>query len=308
MLILFFVGLLFFSPINANAGEGAQREYLQLGPGFSDQIFSGKESRSKENASIPYQDALLYNQRGERLLRMEPRIIGGTPAPDQGFPWQVSIGISGMPFDQGHFCGGSLIDINWVLTAAHCITKSPELMQIKYGSNYLSQGGKVLQVKEILVHEGWNPKTFENDIALIRLKDSASGTPIEPISDKEVDLFSPGVIGIATGWGLTSEGGKISNTLQEVGLIVQSNPICNSPASYGGQIKDGMFCAGFVAGGKDSCQGDSGGPLVVSNKKGGFLLAGIVSWGDGCAQRNKYGIYTRVSHYYTWIKEKMKKI
>lgn len=233
----------------------------------------------------------------------KPRIIGGMPASDQGYPWQVSIGKNDLPFNEGHFCGGALIDVNWVLTAAHCVIGAPDSMQIKYGSNYLSQGGKILQVRKAIVHEGWNRKTNENDIALIRLENPVpSDIVIKPFANKE-DLS--GEISIATGWGLTSEGGHISNILQEVGLMIVSNSVCNSPLSYGGNIKEGMLCAGFIDGGKDSCQGDSGGPLVVTNKKGGFLLAGIVSWGEGCARPRKYGIYTRVSYYYTWIEEKI---
>ena len=94
-------------------------------------------------------------------------------------------------------------------------------------------------------------------------------------------------------------------TRRRVGLEIVSNESCNAPSAYAGGITSGMLCAGFRAGGKDSCQGDSGGPLVVSDGSGGFYQAGVVSWGEGCGTPNKYGVYTRVSSYQTWIADQM---
>ena len=93
--------------------------------------------------------------------------------------------------------------------------------------------------------------------------------------------------------------------MRRVGLEIVSNEACNAPSAYAGGITSGMLCAGFRAGGKDSCQGDSGGPLVVSDGSGGFYQAGVVSWGEGCGTPNKYGVYTRVSSYQTWIADQM---
>jgi secreted trypsin-like serine protease len=95
----------------------------------------------------------------------------------------------------------------------------------------------------------------------------------------------------------------IPNALMEVTLPAVSNARCNKPASYDGKIKNMMFCAGRKEGGPDSCQGDSGGPATVTTPTG-LKLAGIVSWGDGCGFPNKYGVYTRVSAFTSWVEQK----
>lgn len=97
-----------------------------------------------------------------------------------------------------------------------------------------------------------------------------------------------------SGWGATSEGGPGSATLLAVYKPVVSNAACN--AAYNGGITDGMICAGVPEGGRDACQGDSGGPLTAGN-----IVIGIVSWGQGCARPNFFGVYARVAHYRNWI-------
>ena len=156
-----------------------------------------------------------------------------------------------------------------------------------------------------MVHEKWVPASFDFDVALLRTSQSVKTTPIKLVNRIESSiLVSPGVLGTISGWGLTREGGTISDVLQHVGVQVTSNEICNNPTAYGGQITDRMLCAGFATGGKDSCQGDSGGPFVVFDGMGGYALAGIVSWGEGCARPNKFGVYTRVSSVADWINQK----
>ena len=102
-----------------------------------------------------------------------------------------------------------------------------------------------------------------------------------------------------TGWGKTEEG-TLSATLCKTTVPYVTNAECNTPGSYDGAIRTGMLCAGFREGGTDACGGDSGGPLVWHSPSG-TILAGVVSWGVGCAQANKYGVYTRVSAYRDWI-------
>lgn len=111
-----------------------------------------------------------------------------------------------------------------------------------------------------------------------------------------------------TGWGTTSEGGSLSNILQEVTVKYYSQESCK--AIYKSAVTDSIMCAGIPEGGKDACQGDSGGPLVISTSTSSsnknqsstaLLLVGVVSWGIGCAEPNFPGVYTRTSHFADWI-------
>jgi secreted trypsin-like serine protease len=95
-------------------------------------------------------------------------------------------------------------------------------------------------------------------------------------------------------------GGSTSDLLRKVEIPIVANGVCNSPQSYAGRISENMICAGHTEGGKDSCQGDSGGPLIV-RKGTGFVLAGVVSWGRGCALADFYGVYARAARYRDWI-------
>jgi secreted trypsin-like serine protease len=156
------------------------------------------------------------------------------------------------------------------------------------------------------VHPDWNSTTYENDVALISLETPAqAATPIRLIDPaQDGALFHDGVLAVVAGWGRTKERGQISDALRHVGVQIVSNETCNALSAYGGQIKDMMFCAGFIEGGRDSCQGDSGGPLMAFDGRGSYVLAGVVSWGEGCARKNKYGVYTRLTKLLDWVKEK----
>jgi secreted trypsin-like serine protease len=101
-----------------------------------------------------------------------------------------------------------------------------------------------------------------------------------------------------TGWGRIKEGGAPAHRLLIAPVPYVANDVCNRPESYHGTIKPSMLCAGGK--GKDACQGDSGGPLVLRTEDGPILI-GVVSFGDGCARALKYGVYTRVSSFRSWI-------
>jgi secreted trypsin-like serine protease len=278
----------------------------RLGPLPRDQVSSGRSLAGKA-LPTPYDDALNYEKNRGRLF--EGRIVGGMPAPVGAYPWTVAIGLANQPMSLGQFCGGSLIAKQWVLTAAHCVDgiQSADRITIKQGSNFLSSGGQLVAVTEIIVHPQWNRARYENDIALLRLGPTpVESVPVHLLQQTVADeLFGTGVLAIVAGWGLTAENGAPSDVLRHVGVEVVANDTCNGPQSYPGQIAATMVCAGFVAGQKDSCQGDSGGPLMVFDRKGSYFLAGIVSWGDGCARGGKYGVYTRVAQYADWVAQKV---
>ncbi|MCB0223698.1 MAG: trypsin-like serine protease [Anaerolineae bacterium] len=231
----------------------------------------------------------------------QPAIVGGQPADPHEYPWQALV-----LFD-GYLCGGSLIDAEWVLTAAHCVYNGstvydPSVFDISLGEHYLYSSDGTEQAKtvdQVIPHPSYDANTSDYDVALLHLSspavlNSAVATiALSSVADVEGDLST------VTGWGTTSYGGSISDVLMEVQVPIVSNATC--AASYGGSITDSMLCAGYAEGGKDSCQGDSGGPLIISDGSGGFKQAGVVSWGFGCAEPDYYGVYARISTVKSWI-------
>lgn len=241
-------------------------------------------------------------------------IIGGAPASAQEFPWQVALVVASKPNPHdGQDCAGSLIDVRWVVTAAHCVVDKndpidPSLRNVILGATMLSNApssgteGQRIAIDKIIIHPAYNSLILDNDIALIHLVQPALlGPTVQTIAyagPLDVDLFQPGTNSTVTGWGKT-EGGAVSDELRKVDLPVVSYPVCLAAMS---RVTGNMLCAGDEAGGKSACNGDSGGPLVVADRSGGRLLAGIVSWGSAqCASPKKYGVFTRVSQYKDWI-------
>lgn len=239
---------------------------------------------------------------------VQGRIVGGTVAAPGEFPWQVGLLQASQANNfLAQFCGGTLVTPLWVVTAAHCVTTngatiSPASLQILVGTNDLASGGSRLNVAQIIVRPGYISTSNGGDVALVKLASAAPQQTIGLVSPAtEPALAEPGTVSTVTGWGNTETSEPYPMLLMKVDMPIVSNAVCNAPGSYNGGIKADMLCAGLAAGGKDSCQGDSGGPLIVANGNGGFSLAGIVSFGIGCADPNYYGVYARVSTFYDWI-------
>lgn len=224
------------------------------------------------------------------------RIVGGVNTKIEDHPWQVALDF---PAVKG-LCGGSLIQDKWVLTAAHCLsgTTDPKSVRVKAGATNYKQTGAWTDVEKIVIHEKYSRQTYENDLALLKLKSATAGDII-PLAQADQSLKACDKLEV-TGWGTTADGGPISDILQKAEILYVPNDACNAANAYNGAIKLGMMCAGFRDGGIDSCQGDSGGPLVL-NGDDGSVLVGVVSWGEGCARKLRYGVYTRVSVYNSWI-------
>jgi secreted trypsin-like serine protease len=239
-----------------------------------------------------------------------PQIVGGEPAVAGAIPWQVAL-LSG----NSQFCGGTIIAANWVLTAAHCIEGWPQYpisgtLRVLAGTLSLNPpdvDSQLRDVSRVIVHADYNDQTYNNDIALLRLSTpltfSDNIQPLTLIDNATFEYAGPGAPALVSGWGTLSSGGVSPNALQQVIVPVVDQNVCNT--AYGaGTITANMLCAGYMAGGKDSCQGDSGGPLAVPVGDG-WRLAGIVSWGEGCAWENYPGVYTRVSQYRSWIETRV---
>lgn len=230
-------------------------------------------------------------------------IVGGEDALPGEYPFIVSIQRrSGF-----HFCGGSLIDKKWVLTAAHCVSAGEE-SRIKIVAGLHEQGvlkgSQSIEVEKIIQHPqyGTGGNSQDYDYALIELKQDAAFDSVS-LNDQELqipDQESAAPSSITAGWGAVRESGSAAKILQKVTVPLVSKKNCD--AGYPGKITDRMICAGLKAGGKDSCQGDSGGPLLVTDSMDRLQLAGVVSWGAGCARPNKYGVYSKVNTVVEWIR------
>lgn len=236
-------------------------------------------------------------------LRLSPRVVGGVPTTISEHPWQVAlIRSAGAEPQRQQFCGGSLVQPDIVVTAAHCVDNPIVLLDaarldVVAGTTSYTSGGERLDVDAIFVHPQWNSTSMDYDIAVLKLASpAAQGRPV-PLKTTEV---APATQVTVSGWGATAEGSAGSRDLLMASFPVVATATCNQPASYDGSITERMMCAGTRDGGIDSCQGDSGGPLTDGAGPGASLV-GVVSWGEGCARRLKYGVYTRMSAVAPWV-------
>ncbi|XP_041891557.1 ovochymase-2 isoform X1 [Corvus kubaryi] len=250
------------------------------------------------------------------------RIVGGNQAKQGSHPWQVSL-----KRRQKHFCGGTIVSAQWVVTAAHC-TLGRNLLQylrVTAGEHDLSlkeNSEQTLPVKSVIQHPKFDPKTPMNyDIALLKLDGTFnfSSSVLPTCLPHPGEKFEAGFICTACGWGRLKENGLLPQVLYEVNLPILNSRECSRALST---LKkpiqgDTIMCAGFPDGGRDACQGDSGGPLLCRGKHGAWTLAGVISWGMGCARgwirnekkkhynRGSPGIFTDLSTVLSWIQETM---
>ncbi|WP_051085277.1 serine protease [Hahella ganghwensis] len=196
------------------------------------------------------------------------KIVGGEEAAPGEFPFMVSLQYKGF----GHFCGASLIDDYYALTASHCTEgESAQQLEVIIGMHNQNDTSSTqsIQVAEIINHPSY-------DIALLKLADKADDQYTRISLGNENDVYD-GMSTTVIGWGNLQEGGSGSDTLQKVDVPVVSLEECRS--AYGNSVHENNICAGLQEGGKDSCQGDSGGPLFF-NQAGEFRQLGVVSWGE----------------------------
>ena len=258
-----------------------------------------------------------FNLFAESTPQISSRIVGGEEVKNASqYPWIVSIKntITG-----GHFCGGSLIDQQWVLTAAHCMEDvTANNIKATVGEYDLSSVPETTatSIDKIIIHPDFNSASLDNDIALIKLSTPVTNTTIATLSKLETADFTAvdTITSTAIGWGSTagfSPNEKVDpiypSILNVVSLPLLSTDTCESKLNLStdksAPFTNNMVCAGdTVNGGLDSCQGDSGGPLVVESiDQNETQQIGIVSFGFGCGDSDNPGVYTKVANYTEWI-------
>ncbi|XP_070598216.1 cationic trypsin-3-like [Erythrolamprus reginae] len=221
----------------------------------------------------------------------DDKIVGGYTCQKHSAPYQVSLNAG------YHFCGGSIINNQWIVSAAHCFKSR---IQVRLGEHSLTKDDgseQYIDSVKVIRHPQYNSLALDNDIMLIKLSKQATLNSRVSAVRLPSGCPSTGATCLISGWGNTlSSGTHKPDLLQCLNAPILSQSQCTK--AYPGQITNNMFCAGFLEGGKDSCQGDSGGPVVCSG-----VLQGIVSWGHGCAQQGKPGVYTKVCNYVAWIQQ-----
>jgi secreted trypsin-like serine protease len=250
------------------------------------------------------------------------RIVGGAETNIGTFPWQAAM-VLDQAFGQTDRvgCGGTFLTSRIVQTAAHCVVDTdPDCtpagcitdpggdgtpfadfndFDIIGGRTQLSNEatGQQINIQVIFALSAYSPSPPENDLAWVVLATPHSQTTIDVAGPAERAFWDANSPTMVSGWGHTSEGGSSSDILKQATVPVIPDPTCATPAVYQGVFNPAnMLCAGHLAGGTDSCQGDSGGPLVgPSTIPGQVRLVGVVSWGIGCADPNKPGVYARIA-------------
>lgn len=237
-------------------------------------------------------------------------MVNGDEATPNSWPWQISLRYRDYPdyYAYGHICGGSLIENDLVLTAAHCVNfnSKPDMFKVTVGSHYREGSPTAVQetinVINITYHENYNDQTVENDVALLKLEwpiTASDQVNKVCLPENRRDQIPLGISCYITGWGRTIGGGSAAEVLQEALLPVANDTTCREKMAVVGTVyRKLMLCAG--AQGKGGCQGDSGGPLVCE-ENGKWVLRGVVSWGTGWCYTDYYTVFARVSNFVKWI-------
>ncbi|XP_063291834.1 transmembrane protease serine 5 [Pelobates fuscus] len=233
------------------------------------------------------------------------RIIGGSDVALGRWPWQVSLYLNNR-----HVCGGSIVAHQWIITAAHCVHnyRSPQLSSWSIYSGMVShssmrQNTPASTVEKIIHHQKYEERSHDYDIAMMKLEKPLNySDSVRPVCLPQYDQeFAAGTECWVSGWGhIHPDSSHMPRSLKEAMVPIISTKKCNSSCIYNGDITPRMLCAGYLDGKVDACQGDSGGPLVCQTDYT-WRLVGVVSWGMGCAEPNRPGVYTKIVSFLDWI-------
>ncbi|OBS82599.1 hypothetical protein A6R68_23399 [Neotoma lepida] len=287
--------------------------YVQIGlKQFVQECMVHDCSVNKRPPSSPDQQGF---QCGQKALRPRFKIVGGEFTVIENQPWFAAIyrkNRGGSP--PTFICGGSLISPCWVVSATHCFINNPKKQDyvVYLGQskrNSYNPGEMKFEVEQLILHEGYSADSLahHNDIALLKIRTS-TGHCAQPSRSIQTICLPPrfGDAQFGSDCEITGFGNEnVSDYIYPKNLKMStvkliSHEQCMQPHYYGSEITYKMLCAADPQWKTDTCQGDSGGPLVC-DINGRPTLSGIVSWGSGCALKNKPGVYTRVSYFLNWI-------
>ncbi|XP_055850507.1 chymotrypsin-1-like [Episyrphus balteatus] len=222
------------------------------------------------------------------------RIVGGEEAAPGLAPYQVSL----QTLKGQHFCGGTIIDEKWIITASHCvISQTPDKIKILTGTQDLKDNttSAYYYPDKIVMHCNYNSPAYANDIALIRLNDSINFNDVTSKVDYDYAVMKADDELILTGWGTLSLGGMVPSKLQTLKVKYVPYEMCKEKHNNSSWVDVGHLCT-FNDKGKGACHGDSGGPLVHDGK-----LVALVNWGRPCAQGYP-DAHAKISYYHDFIR------
>ncbi|KAL4217908.1 Enteropeptidase [Mactra antiquata] len=245
---------------------------------------------------------------GKRMLDVENKIVNGEAAPKGFWPWHVAL-----YFANQYFCGGTLINENFVLTAAHCVDgvifSDYKRMTVKLGANNREANETTQHVIKVEAIESHSEHVYfkKNDIALLQLESPVTYTKyIQPICLPEPDDHLPLHAECYTvGWGKVKWDGEYAEVLQQLKMTLWDTQKCNSSIAWDGEVYDTFLCAGYYSGIRSICKGDSGGSLLCKDKRGTWKIIGVASYvANYCNMTERPNIYTNVTQMLLWITEK----
>ncbi|XP_076594250.1 trypsin-1-like isoform X1 [Chaetodon auriga] len=229
---------------------------------------------------------------GAAFAAEDDKIVGGYECARHSQPHQVSLNIG------SHHCGGSLVNENWVVSAAHCYKSRFEVRLGEHNIGIRENTEQFISSSRVIPHPNFDEATNANDIMLIKLsRPAVFNQYVQPVA-LPTSCAPVGTMCTVSGWGETMSYSVDRNKLQCLQIPILSQSVCRN--SYPGMITDDMFCAGYLDGGRDSCWGDSGGPVICNGE-----LQGVVSWGYLCAERNYPGVYAKVCDFTDWLRSTM---
>ncbi|KAK0050307.1 serine protease alpha [Biomphalaria pfeifferi] len=243
---------------------------------------------------------------GNGVSELTTRIVGGKES--MPYTWPAICSLRYVQEPNNHICGSNLVKNlageYYLITAAHCLNDTrASRYEAHCGIHDRADESEphriIVHFNNLYIHSGYNSWTMDSDIAIFKIVTSLPTTMFISAVCIPNEGWTDGEISIVAGWGALSSGGSSPYKLHQVNKPIKPRSICEQ--RYGvGAITPRMLCAGLPNGGVDACTGDSGGPLYTY-RENRWTLTGIISWGHGCGEVGKPGVYSDVIELKDWI-------